>query len=250
MIKFFRKIRQRMIKENRVSQYLLYAIGETVLVVIGILIALQINNWNSDRIDTNKMRLVLQSIRADIQKDTTNIERGYFHARPENALINKIKDKVAREGTNLDTLIHIAKHEFSYYWVGHLKYTDDSYESIKSSGIIEKLPDELKSKLIDYYTDQLYWESIVNQTNEQYRTRFDEFTLSYSPVIGGRDEHREYHYLEDVSWQDVDPKHFNPRFKTLIDSKDIVWAWYLRELDDMKERSIDLLKDIETYLDD
>lgn len=49
MIKFFRKIRKNMIKENRTSKYLVYAIGEIVLVVIGILIALQVNNWNEER---------------------------------------------------------------------------------------------------------------------------------------------------------------------------------------------------------
>jgi hypothetical protein len=49
MIKFFRKIRQDMIKENRVSKYLLYAIGEIALVMIGILLALQVNNWNEGR---------------------------------------------------------------------------------------------------------------------------------------------------------------------------------------------------------
>ncbi len=49
MIKFFRRIRQRLLSENKFSKYLLYAIGEIVLVVIGILIALQINNWNEQR---------------------------------------------------------------------------------------------------------------------------------------------------------------------------------------------------------
>lgn len=56
MIKFFRKIRQRLVTENplaeragKFSKYLIYAIGEIVLVVIGILIALQINNWNENR---------------------------------------------------------------------------------------------------------------------------------------------------------------------------------------------------------
>ena len=49
MIKFFRNIRKAMINQNRASQYLFYAIGEIVLVVIGILIALQINNWNELR---------------------------------------------------------------------------------------------------------------------------------------------------------------------------------------------------------
>jgi len=46
MIKFFRHIRQRQLKNNEMRKYSLYAIGEIVLVVIGILIALQINNWN------------------------------------------------------------------------------------------------------------------------------------------------------------------------------------------------------------
>ena len=49
MIKFFRNLRQHMIKEHKVSRYILYALGEIVLVVIGILIALQINNWNENR---------------------------------------------------------------------------------------------------------------------------------------------------------------------------------------------------------
>ena len=46
MINLFRKTRQKLIKENRVSKYLLYAIGEILLVMIGILMALQVNNWN------------------------------------------------------------------------------------------------------------------------------------------------------------------------------------------------------------
>lgn len=49
MLVFFRKIRQKLLSQNRVTQYLAYAIGEIILVVIGILIALQVNNWNENR---------------------------------------------------------------------------------------------------------------------------------------------------------------------------------------------------------
>jgi hypothetical protein len=49
MIKFFRKIQQKLITENKFSRYLLYAIGEIILVVIGILIALSVNNWNAEQ---------------------------------------------------------------------------------------------------------------------------------------------------------------------------------------------------------
>ena len=54
MIKFFRNIRRRLLRENRFTKYLLYAVGEIILVVIGILIALQINNWNENRKEQRK----------------------------------------------------------------------------------------------------------------------------------------------------------------------------------------------------
>lgn len=62
MIKFFRKIRQNMIKENRTSKYLLYAIGEIILVVIGILLALQINTWNENRKANIEETAILESL--------------------------------------------------------------------------------------------------------------------------------------------------------------------------------------------
>ncbi|MBN3583739.1 hypothetical protein JYB64_15165 [Algoriphagus aestuarii] len=67
MIKFFRKIRQKLIKEKRVKNYLIYALGEIVLVVIGILIALAINNANLRRIDSNNEQNYLEGLRFEFQ---------------------------------------------------------------------------------------------------------------------------------------------------------------------------------------
>ena len=73
MIKFFRNIRQKLAAENKVMAYLRYAIGEMVLVVIGILIALQINNWNSDRIKKNKESIYMISIERDLKEQIKSI---------------------------------------------------------------------------------------------------------------------------------------------------------------------------------
>jgi len=62
MIKFFRKIRQKTLTENKFGKYLTYAIGEIILVVIVILIALQINNWNENRKNSNEEIAILQSL--------------------------------------------------------------------------------------------------------------------------------------------------------------------------------------------
>ncbi|MGB5377868.1 DUF6090 family protein [Muriicola sp.] len=67
MIKFFRKIRQQLLSENKFSKYFLYAIGEIILVVIGILIALQINTWNEGRKDRLKEQVILLQLKDEYQ---------------------------------------------------------------------------------------------------------------------------------------------------------------------------------------
>ena len=75
MIKYFRRIRQKLLRENRFSKYLLYAVGEIVLVVIGILIALQINNSNEKRKAIIKEKNSVVSIYQDLKRDLGNIEK-------------------------------------------------------------------------------------------------------------------------------------------------------------------------------
>ena len=72
MIKFFRKIRKHLLAENKFSKYLIYAIGEIILVVIGILIALQINNWNNDNIERELELNMLSEILTNLEKDVFN----------------------------------------------------------------------------------------------------------------------------------------------------------------------------------
>lgn len=75
MIKLFRRIRQKVLAESKFSQYLLYAIGEIVLVVIGILIALQINNWNEEYKNETLGREYLFGIKQDLSQDHSTLEK-------------------------------------------------------------------------------------------------------------------------------------------------------------------------------
>ena len=74
MIKFFRTIRQKMITEGKFSKYILYAIGEIVLVVIGILIALSINNWNEKRKDNILKQTFLLKLKSNLQDDISKFK--------------------------------------------------------------------------------------------------------------------------------------------------------------------------------
>ncbi|WP_054558503.1 DUF6090 family protein [Croceitalea dokdonensis] len=73
MIKFFRKIRQKLLAENRFSKYLLYAIGEIVLVVIGILIALQINTWSENQKIKQEEKILITGLIQNIESDIRSL---------------------------------------------------------------------------------------------------------------------------------------------------------------------------------
>ena len=75
MIKFFRKIRQKLLSENKFSKYLIYAIGEIVLVVIGILIALQINNWNEESKTRDSEQALLHQLSQEFESNLAQLNQ-------------------------------------------------------------------------------------------------------------------------------------------------------------------------------
>ncbi|WP_445748335.1 DUF6090 family protein [Polaribacter sp.] len=100
MIKIFRKIRQNLLIENKTSKYFKYAIGEIVLVVIGILIALQINNWNEVRKDQKQEIKLLKQLQTDLTANEVEI----------NGLIKRIKiNKFAMDSL----LINLKNQEYA-----------------------------------------------------------------------------------------------------------------------------------------
>lgn len=98
MIKFFRKIRFNFLKSGNTSNYLKYAVGEIFLVMIGILLALQINNWNENRKQQNEFVNILKTIQKDLKTDTlvANIIIDYYKEIQENSL-KIIKKEITKE---------------------------------------------------------------------------------------------------------------------------------------------------------
>jgi hypothetical protein len=75
MLKFFRKIRQKMLTEYKFSKYVLYGVGEIILVVIGILIAIQLNNINENRKERDKELTFLLRLKDDINSDIRDLSQ-------------------------------------------------------------------------------------------------------------------------------------------------------------------------------
>jgi hypothetical protein len=77
MFKFFRKTREKLLNQGKTAKYLQYAIGEIMLVVIGILIALQINTWNNNRVELQQEQLILKSLKSNLQDSLKDLHKEY-----------------------------------------------------------------------------------------------------------------------------------------------------------------------------
>ena len=150
MIKLFRNIRQNLLNEGKTSKYFKYAIGEIVLVVIGILIALQINNWKEEK----KFRIVEQSIlnnlKEDFNKNQQEIEVLIFANNKYHRNLNKFIEilKSSRKETNIqisDTLTMAAISAPTYI------PTTSTIDVIISTGNIDLIKNEELKMLISRF---------------------------------------------------------------------------------------------------
>ncbi|NND93665.1 MAG: hypothetical protein HKN45_02305, partial [Flavobacteriales bacterium] len=136
MIKFFRHIRQRLLTENKFSKYLLYAVGEIVLVVIGILIALQINNWNEERKATRKERQALVEVLSDLELNIASLDHA-LHTGPISAdsclySIDILIKHFTQDGVDHDSL---AQHFSKLFHYPEMDIKSSGYESLTSMGM-------------------------------------------------------------------------------------------------------------------
>jgi hypothetical protein len=189
MIKFFRKVRQRLLTENspkapgqvgKFTRYLLYAIGEIVLVIIGILIALQINNNNTLRKETLELHSYLETIKNNIKGDRQQIEAMIEYRDSSRFYAQKFMVATQQEKITKKDLILMFHDQYNIFYDQYLEINPSGYEALKSSGFLGKIQNSRIEELIsDYYL-------IVNSVAKQEKS-FNDF-IENMEVLGFQDK--------------------------------------------------------------
>ncbi len=171
MIKFFRKIRQNLLSERKTGKYFKYAIGEIILVVIGILIALQINNWNEKRKDRINERALYSRIITDLQADENRINANIKYYKRDKSMLNNIYQETQGISVN-DSL-------FSYSTLRAAQIFSLVIEANYSKYIKEISKDYIRDKLDDYFIKESHVDKALEQLSDYKEKPIKPFLSKY-----------------------------------------------------------------------
>ena len=236
MIKFFRKIRYDLMEKNKTGKYFKYAIGEIVLVVIGILIALSVSNWNKKRSNAESEQIILQDLNSELKNNIISLEHIINeHQKSFDAAIevkSLIKDSLKlnqMSNENLSTLLTTMNYNWTY----------DAKLGILNSTINSGKIDLIQNKEIRYLLSSIQ-ESIIdaNESTEEIGKVRRNF---YWPTIASMRETTDYESLN---------------FKSKKTFRNTQFIWWTRFITAVRKEGLEeehellkFLKSINTQID-
>ncbi len=161
MIKFFRNIRQKLLAENKTGRYFKYAIGEIILVMIGILLALYISDWNAKRIEKQTEKTTLYELKKSMLLDLDLISSGLNSVNKSTADIELLQSLITKKdyvyNKGLDTL-------FGTVWgMRILKPNSAFYQDLKASGLNLIKDDSIRSQIVHLFETNYGWLNYINE---------------------------------------------------------------------------------------
>lgn len=202
MIKFFRHIRQNLIMENKTSKYFKYAIGEIILVVIGILIALQINNWNENRLQNQTLENIYSIIAEDLKNDIEDTNAILKRKKELEPTFNKMLDGSFTK----DDYKNCDGCEYIIIGGPDLTIEKRGYNLLNNFNSSKTNADGLTNNIVQFYTkqltkltvdDDLRTSDIANNIND-WKSKYN----WYSDYITGRNKDGFIEYaLENLDYK-------------------------------------------------
>ena len=250
MIKFFRHIRKDLMEKNKTGKYLKYAIGEIVLVVIGILIALQINNWNENKKLFNKTQTYLNALNTEIETNISNL----------NIYIETTHSDIVESATTLanlhseeavrfnDSLLRLTLETRPIY---KSLMVNSTFDDLINSGVLENLNNtDLKNKILTI-------NPLIESINENYtnaKNVWNEFQvpylMKYSNASGNWDSIRSVPIMKLPYKRTKEAFVNNHDYANILVLRMRMMGNYESTLVNVKEQLKLLSSDIETYLKD
>ena len=243
MMKFFNHIRRKLAAENKVMAYLRYAIGEILLVVIGILIALQINSWNQSRLESIDEKIILSNLHDEFINNKIELKKSiqiYEGAMQGNKMLMSLigSDEAKLQKYNLDSLF------FESLPSTKIIFSDNAIKNIIQSGRLNIIKDP---KIVHLMYE---WEALAILIKERENTLQSWINNQLMPYISDYVSFKEIDNYGNMPWGGKSKLKSNYsklfkqlKYENILDNV----LWYhnknltsLKEADDLIEKIIDV----------
>lgn len=205
MLRFFRQLRQNQISGKQFRRYFLYALGEVLLVVIGILLALQIDGWNNNRIQKKKELIYLKEIQLSLQDDLDRIGHSIKFNQKKDSVIDKSLGAMLHADSNLEAMNELTKNmpvlaEYAVFTQNRVAF--DNMLSAENIDLISS--DSLRILLSNYYAQ----EDLLDGTQERVKDLTRKYVDHITPMLMTRENIEQFRETENnfVSGSDLDFK--------------------------------------------
>jgi len=242
MIKFFRKIRYNLMSENKTGKYLKYAIGEIFLVMIGILLALQVNNWNEERKRQSIKGAYKRALMKDLQKDINQLQRDIDTTLWDLENCRVIGEKITKNIFDFDSLMKIYRTEFHFFIYADRNFNRNTIEALLATGNIDLFEDTLYDDLMRFNNLQ---KEVVSKIETELGFYMNYLTQSKLPQID-KVSMIQGENLDRI-WSFVDKNEFAISFNSVLNSKSIVNINNLANRRKLLEETRTLLKVVSQF---
>ena len=249
MPRIFNKARFKFLRNKYLSRYAAYAVGEIVLVVIGILLALQINGCNQEYVNNKKVKVYLENLVIDLENQLENIDAQItYEINQKNYVESILQSYYSSSKIELDSVFLMSSSKL----VGRKTFNrnDPTYTALLTTGNISLIQeDQLKSELFEYYQKLEQLENMIQFNNTLYVDQV------YKPTI----LQNSYYYNEKYQMNDklvsiaktkISNEYIELQLINSITHRAILNTNNLSYLNRIKIQTTDLLTLINTVLDD
>ena len=239
MTRLFRRLRIRSLFNKKFNKYLLYAIGEVLILIMGIVIALQVNNWNEDRKRKVLEISILKTLKSDLEQDLIGWARDIELHKSVLVSAPVVLDHLENKLPHNDSLNY---HFLKSAKVSYFSFHSGALETLKSAGINIISNEDLRKEIVDLYT---YWFEYKTYLTERV-TGF--YSRGTNNILGTR-------FVQAFDWGggivplDYESLFNDHEYKFFLMSFRNVTEFYLGELRKSERRVKDLIVQIDAEIE-
>ena len=250
MLSIFRKKRWQFSQDNQILKYFRYALGEVILIVIGILIALYINNLNEKNKDNERLIINLKRLKSDLASDTVNYNKYMLDLKLRSEAKRTLLSNNSYSSLSLDSMIKMVQPFHGASRINTKTYDTMDWSAIEGDVdlviLIEKIQ-KYYSDVKERHDSYVEWEQVYTWKESEFWYYHPEFELSYLGSVG---ENFDYLHSESQRKEQLLKELQTVKGRNLIRMALYRKTWVLNGMKTFKDEASHLIEELDAYLDE